>query len=239
MSFFLFLCAFFTINGRYCCAETWTAACEVFFPPYNFVGGSGGPEGLDTEIVKAVMKEIGVELKLKTVPWERVVRMLNRGEVDFAYQFVGVPSRFERYIMIGPFRHGKTVFAVRDDSVLYAYRDLRDLTGRKIGVVKGYSYTEEFDSADYLEKVETAGSEVMVKRLAAGQLDMIIGDLMTLTYVAKNQRSYDKIRFLDRVLRVVPRYIAFNKTEPYKAGRFEEGLIGIKKNGTYDRIMSK
>ncbi len=224
-------------NVSFCANEKWTVACETDFPPYNYVDPEGRFVGLDMAIVNAVMEHIQVDLEVIKVPWDRVTKMLNRGDIDFAFQFVGVPSRFERYIMVGPFRHGKTVFAVKEDSKLRSYRDLRDLTNRAIGVVKGYSYTDEFDSAKYLDKIEHFDNQALLKRLLTGDVDLIIGDLMTLTFLAKQQDNYDQIRFLDRILRVVPRYIAFNKKVPNKAALFEEGLEAIRKNGTYDRII--
>jgi polar amino acid transport system substrate-binding protein len=97
--------------------ETWTVVSEESFPPYNFVE-EGRKTGIDTEIVNAVLKEIGVTSAHQGVPWNRVIAMLDQNQTDLAFQFVGTPERFEHYTLIGPHRVGHTVFATPTGSTL-------------------------------------------------------------------------------------------------------------------------
>jgi len=235
----LALCALviFTLQGSVGLAETWKAACERNVPPYNFIDESGDEVGLDTEIVRAVMEEIGIDLEIDTVSWVQVMNLLDSNKVDFGYQFVGKPERFEKYNMVGPFRYGRTVFVVRKDSDITTYKDLKDLKDYKIGIVKGYAYTSEFDSAEYLTKVENNNNDDLIQSLVNGSVDIIVGDMQTLIYIARNQENYGDIRFIDKVLRVVARYVAFSKNRTYEAAKFEDGLEAIKKKGICDKIL--
>ncbi len=85
--------------------------------------------------------------------------------------------------------------------------------------------------------MQNVTNESLVRALAGGAVDIIIGDMQTLAYVAKKEGVYDTVRFLDRVLRVVPRYIVFPRSHGYHAAKFEAGLEAIKEKGIYDKIM--
>ncbi|MGQ9372102.1 substrate-binding periplasmic protein, partial [Azospirillum sp. A39] len=205
--------------------ETWTVASEENFPPYNYTA-DGRRTGLDTEIVEAVLGRIGVTPDHRPAPWSRVVHDVDQNQTDLAFQFVGKPERFEAYNMVGPHRAGLTVFAVRADSGI-AYDTLADLGGKRIGTVQGFAYTPEFDGADFLEKEPVANNTLNIRKLAAGRLDVVIGDLHTLASVAREEKVSAKIRFLPKPLSEVPRYIAFPKARKEKAERFAKALAEL------------
>ena len=52
------------------------------FAPYSFVTiDDETPRGLDVELVDAVLCEAQVPYEIRLYPWERVKRMLDRGDV--------------------------------------------------------------------------------------------------------------------------------------------------------------
>ncbi|MBF0224251.1 MAG: transporter substrate-binding domain-containing protein [Desulfobacterales bacterium] len=218
---------------------TWKVVCERDFPPYNYVDDKGNKTGLDTELVTAILNYLKIEFEIINYPWNRVVNSVDTNEADFAYQFVGKPERFEKYCMIGPIRSGITLFAVRKDSKIDNYGTLSDLKKYSIGHVTGYAYTDEFDSAEYLNKQDVIDNNLLVQILVKGRTDLIIGDLNTLSYFAKANGMYEQIRFLPKILKEVPRYIAFPKEKKQQSELFEKGLNAIKASGTYDKIIKK
>ncbi len=218
-------------------AETWDTMCEKDFPPYNFIDENGNKTGLDTEIVKAVMKQIKIELTIKNAPWKRVVSYVDNNKVSFAYQFMGKPERFEKYWMIGPIRNGKTYLAVLKDSPIKDFNSLDDLKGNSIGCVSGYAYSPEFDKSTSLKKDTCKNNILLIKKLVAKRVDVIIIDLNNLSYLSKKQGVYDQIRILPKLIREVPRYVAFPKQQKEKSEIFKKGLEEIKANGTYDKIL--
>lgn len=218
-------------------AETWTVVSEEKFPPYNTTE-NGKRVGLDVDIVDAVLKRIGVEPEHRGVPWNRVVHELDQNQVDIGFQFIGRADRFEAYNLVGPHRSGLTVFAVPADSPL-TFATLEDLRGKTVGVVQGFSYTAEFDAADYIRKDAAIDNTLNIRKLVNGRLDAVIGDLHTLSYLAKAEGAAGKIKFLPKALSEVPRYIAFPKARKDKADRFAKGLEELKADGTIDAILSR
>lgn len=219
-------------------ADTLRIACDENFPPYNFIE-QGEVVGLDAEIVAAIAGQAGDTVQFEPHPWSRVQQLLERGEIDAAFQFVGRPDRFERYFMIGPHRIGRTVFAARPESTA-GYRALEDLRGLRIGVIRGYTYGAGFDDAAFLTKDAGAGdNRQLVRMLAAGRVDLIIGDSATLSYFARLDALNMEMKLLPRALDEVPRYIAVPRSRPAVAARLERGLQQLRGNGGLVAILQK
>ena len=232
------LSAFALLPGDAVAADVWRIACDDNFPPYNFVDGDK-VVGLDAEIVAAMVKQAGAEVDFEPQPWSRVQDMLERGEVDAAFQFVGRPDRFEKYFMIGPHRLGQTVFAARNGRDI-SVRDVNELRGYRIGAVRGYTYGPAFDGASYLTKDTTAGDNLqLVRMLAAGRVDLIIGDREALTYFSRSAGLHARMQLLQPVLSEVPRYIAVPRNRPAIAARLEKALADLRSNGGLAEILKR
>ncbi len=76
--------------------------------------------------------------------------MTEKDEADLSFQYKSKEERRQKYLLVGPLRSGKTVFAVRKDSEISDYGTLKDFEPHIIGHNFGYSYGEEFDNASYL-----------------------------------------------------------------------------------------
>ena len=120
-------------------AEPWKIGSDQNFPPYAYLD-NGKLKGIHVDIVKAVMKEVGIDYKITTYPWARVVRITDDASVDFSFPWVGKPVRFKKYLMIGPIHEGRTVFAVKKSSTIQ-YKTLQDISGLTVGTVRAVSYT--------------------------------------------------------------------------------------------------
>ncbi|HYD31977.1 MAG TPA: transporter substrate-binding domain-containing protein [Azospirillaceae bacterium] len=218
-------------------AEVWLIASQDNFPPYNYTL-KGKRTGLDAEIVDTVLKRIGALPVHQAVNWLEVVESLEKDKIDLAFQFVARPDRFEKFHMIGPVRTGETVLMARADSDI-TFDTLEDLKGVPIGYIQGFSYTPEFDAAEYLEKVPASGELSNIRRLVMGRVDLVIGDLHTLTYFADQEAKLAKVKILPKTLGLIPRYFAIPKSRAEKARRFQAAFEEIRSDGTLDEIITR
>jgi polar amino acid transport system substrate-binding protein len=217
-------------------AESWTVVCEDQYPPYNFIK-DGKKTGLDTEVVQAVLAQIGVEEDLQVFPWSRALNMAENGATDMLYQVVASPERREKFILVGPLRSGRTVLVARADSTI-AFQTLDELKPYNIGVVRSFKYTDEFDAA-HLSKVLSNDNQALIRMLVGKHLDLVVGDYNTLSYIARAEGVAGQIKVLPHPLGEVPRYVAFPKDRPEKAERFQQGLDVLRANGTLDKILMR
>lgn len=217
--------------------ERWVIACDSVFPPYNWVDADGKLTGMDVEILTALVRRAGAEPRFEPGPWNRVQQLLELGQIDAAFQFVGRPDRFEKFHMIGPFRHGETVFAVGMDGIT-DWEKLHDLMPFTIGMVQGYTYGAAFDQAAFLRKENTASdNRLLLRMLAAKRVDAIIGDRVTLAHLAQQEGVRDDIRFLAKPFDRVPRYIAVPKPKAAIAERLARALVQMQADGSLAAIQ--
>ena len=218
-------------------AETWVIHTEKDFPPYNFTD-QGNFTGLDTEIVELVLSELSIEANYKFAAWQDVVKSVDNNSTHLAFQFAPKPERFQKYNMVGPHRIGKTVLAIPADSQA-SFSNIKDLAGKKVATVDGYSYTKAFDANAAIQKVQSKDNLASLKKLANKEVDFMIGDMNTIMHLAKTNGMGDKIKVLPSVLQEVPRYIAFPKARKADADRFEKKLKELINNGQIDAIIDK
>lgn len=62
---------------------------------------------------------------------------------------------------------------------------------------------------------------------------------MALAYIAKSLGVSDQVEFIDRPLKVVPRYVAFAKEKSSEAERFQSVLDALIADGTVDNIIAE
>lgn len=221
-------------------AETWRVVGDEQFAPYSFVTvDNDSPRGLDVELVQTTLQEAGIDANLRLYPWARVKRMLERGEVDMAFQFVGTPERRAQYQLVGPLRSGATVFMTTAKIKLNDWRTFDDFSPFVIGQVRGYAYQNDFDHADLTRDTTAQNPRQLVSMLLAGRIDIIVGDRSQLLYFVKEQRALDRVRLLPTPLIEMQRYVAFAKGDRQRAERFDQALTRLRQRGELTAIQQR
>jgi polar amino acid transport system substrate-binding protein len=54
------------------------------FPPYEFLGRNGEPQGFSVGLVRAISRETGIPIEIRLAPWPQTLEALRAGKVDFA-----------------------------------------------------------------------------------------------------------------------------------------------------------
>lgn len=221
-------------------AETWRVVGDEQFAPYSFVTmDDDTPRGVDVELVQAVMQAGGIGYQLRLYPWERVKRMLDRGETEMAFQFAGTPERKAQYELAGPIRTGSTVFMTSHKISLKDWKTLDDFTPFVIGQVRGYAYESNFDKADLRRDTSAQNPRQLVSMLLAGRIDIIVGDRTQLLYFIQEQRAHSSVRLLPTPLVEMPRYVAFAKGDSQRARQFDAALDKVRASGELEKILRK
>lgn len=221
-------------------AEPWRVVGDEQFAPYSFVTiDDETPRGLDVELVDAVLREAQVPYEIRLSPWERVKRMLDRGDVQMAFQFAGTPQRQQQYLLVGPLRSGSTVFMTTAKTAIEDWQDLDDLSPYVIGQVRGYAYEEKFDRAALSRDTSAQNPRQLVSMLLAGRIDIIVGDHAQLLYFVREQRAQEQVRVLPRALIQMPRFVAFAKDDTEHARQFSEALVRLREAGTLEQIQQR
>ena len=236
--FYLFAAGLFTLAmlPGSAGAETWAMVSEDDVPPFVSMD-KGQAVGLDLDLIHAVLKEAGVDATHHGVPWNRVVQMLDRGKADFGFPFVASPEFKERYILVGPYRLGRSAL-IGVAGTRIEFKEFSDLKRFVVATVQGYAYAPEFDHAAGLRKDQTATSQLLLlKKLIAERDDLIAGDADTMKALADREGVTRRVAFLPHLIEEGPRFVAFPKDRADKAERFRAALEKVKARGDFGPIF--
>ncbi|APJ03787.1 substrate-binding periplasmic protein [Silvanigrella aquatica] len=234
----IFIIFLFIMSVSSSFAEEWKGACEKNYPPFNYIN-KNKKLGMDYEIINLVMRKLGVKYSVHNDSWDKVHALLKDEEVDFAWQFVSTPERQKLFYLVGPIRYGLHAFMVRKSSTMINWHKLSDFDKKRIGIVRKYNYTTEFDNYKNFTKVEFANNNDLIIGLTKGFVDAIIGDFYTLSFEARTNNYTKQVRFLPSSVKKIPRYVAFSKKNKDKSIAFGNALKTLIQTAEYKEIIKK
>lgn len=165
-------------------------------PPFSFRRpGEGDPVGYDLDLVRRVAQKMGVALEMVSIPDTQRIPILQQGKVDLvASTFTRTPERLREVDFSVTIFYSPHVIIVDKASGLTS---VRQLAGRKIGVLKGRtsdkSLLEAIPTAElvYVDNYAIAFSGIKDGNLAAFATD----NLVLRTYL-KKESDADRYFFL-------------------------------------------
>ena len=148
---------------------------EGTYPPFTFEDpDTGDLTGYDVDVVKAVAKEAGWQLRFATSPFDAIFGSLDSGRIDVvANQITINPEREARYRFSEPYTYsrGVIVTAADDDSIT----TLADLEGRTTAQSETSNWSQVAkDAGAKVENVEQFSQAATL--LAQGRVDAIVND---------------------------------------------------------------
>ncbi|MBN1968627.1 MAG: transporter substrate-binding domain-containing protein [Candidatus Delongbacteria bacterium] len=235
--FFLSLVMFLQSEEIRVSADNWM--------PYNGTPGDK-KEGFVIDVLKKIFNSEKITVTYDVKPWARAVQMGLDGEVDAVIG--ALTSDAEGFIFpeetIGNLAND---FFVPVDSD-WKYKDINSLIGKKIGIIKDYSYGEEFDK--YIENnpksFDTVGGEnaidLNIKKLAINRIDLLIDTKVVITFRAKELGMLDKIKYVGDDGKLDPMYVAFSPKNPNSkkyAKMFDDGVRKLRSSGELGKILEE
>lgn len=220
--------------------ETWA--------PYQ-VAGENGPEGLDIELVRRIAARAGCEVEFKRMPWARLLKSIQRGDIDGAMAAARNAERAAYAYFTKPYRNETVGLMVRkSDEAIRDMDSLREIvaSGREIGMWRDYYYGETVEALK--SDPETAdGFRVMdqgttlLRMLAAGRFDAVLGDPVADTDTAKDLGITDKIRVHDLTVYRTPVHLMLSKKSVGKAtvNRIDEAISAARSESELSRIVAR
>lgn len=214
------------------------------YPPFLVEHNNGESfSGIDIDIMDEVFRRKGIKAIYKSYPFEKTLELMKEGFVDVIPTLSYKKEREEFMIFSESYRDTtKYVFVARTGSNV-EINNARDAEQYTIGMLKGFTYPEEFAKNDGIRKDENLNAEIMLTKLVKNQLDAVIINEFTLgDYIEKNGLKGKvrllKYEILDQTSDTRMTFAKANNLHHMKK-LFEEGFEEIKKDGTLDKIYKK
>jgi len=215
-------------------------------PPYNMTQG-GQITGLSTEVVQAVLKELGLQAQIKSMPWARAYDIALNEENVLIYSITRTPQREKLFKWVGVIapthwalfsRPGRNLGVKQlDDARKFQIATVNEDAGEQYLVGKGFVLGKNLQSSNKYE--------FNYEKLKLGRVDLWISNELNALYLTR-QAGDDPETNLVRVLSLPDLAnddglnMAFSsKTPDATVERFRKGLETIRRNGTYDAIKKK
>lgn len=199
--------------------------------------------GLTTEVVREAFRRAGFRVEIHVMPWIRVLAEVEKGSFDAMYPAYHSKTRARVYALSDPIATGPLVLCKRSDRSI-RYRSFEDLKPFRIGVVRGYVNTPEFDAADDLQKEIVNSDKQNLLKVLTGRIDLAVIDKYTARHIIETTipRAKGKLDFLEPPLEVKTLHVGFCRErrgcfERLKA--FNRALDEMKRDGSVQDIYAK
>ena len=189
------------------------------------------------------LQDLIIPVIIKPLPWKRALSYADAGVMGVGGVYK-TKDRLEKYDYSDElFKEIIVIFTLRDRR--FEYSEISNLYGKKVGILRGWSYGAEFDeaSSQKLIEVEEVGTdEQNFMKLMSGRIDCIlvvkeVGELL----MENNFQYQENIVLIKEVLIVNPTYLIFSKNSNNKEllDIFNRKLLELRESGEYSFYVKK
>ena len=214
-----------------------TVATNAEFPPFEYVGDDGEPDGFDIALINAIGEKLGVKVEVENMEFDSLVSSIG-SKTDVAIAGITVTEERKQSVDFSdPYFDAVQHVLIPADSAIASYDDLEGKTiGCQLGTT-GDFIIEEIEGAtdqQYNKPVDA------VNDLINGRLDAVIVDSNPPSVFVANYP--DKIRDLDGEdfgFEAEQYAIAMPKGDKGLADAINKAIKELKADGTFDALVKK
>lgn len=213
-------------------------AGDFNYPPYEYIDKNGNYRGFNVDIINAISIELGIDIELKPVEWDKAFNLLESGEVD-AIQGVSYSKKRDLNLdFTDTILENQQVIFVKSKNEFI--KEIRDLENLKVSIQKNDISSEFFYQLENVEILEFPSQSEAVKALSDDKVDAFIGNRLTGLYFIQKEYDTSDYKIIGENISENTSYsIAVLDGNKKTLAELNKGLSIIKKNGTYDKIYKK
>ncbi len=216
------------------------------FPPFNYTE-NGRMTGYATEVVQAVLADIGIKANFHVLPWPRAMRWAQEKENVLIYSIARNEERERNFKFVGQITEGENYFYALKDRHM-ALNSMEEAHKFVVGVVhediKEYMLEKRgFILHKNLSPLLT--NEQNYFMLKAGRIDLWPMNRFTMTYIVRKcgdepDQFIEPVLKIDSIFPYTGDFMAFgSNTSDDVVDRFREGLNRVKASGKFEEISRK
>ena len=206
------------------------------FPPFEYIGDDGEPDGFDIALIKEIGEEMGMEVEIQNMEFNSLVASIG-SKIDASIAGMTITEeRLEAVDFSDSYYEAVQFVIVSADSTIATADDLKNKTiGVQLGTT-GMFIAEEIEGAtvqSYNKAVDA------VNDLNNGRVDLVIID--------RNPAKVFVEKFEGKVVAIEGAQFGFEPEEYAIAlpkgselvGKVNEALANLKADGTFDKLVAE
>ena len=210
---------------------------EATFAPFEFEE-KGDYVGYDMDLIRAIAKQMNVEVHITNLGFDGLIPALNAGNIDVVIAGMTItPERQEHVTFSLPYYQSGLKVTVRKEET--AIKGIEDLVGKKIGVQIGTTGAIMAEKVKDAEVKNFNANTDAVLELKNGGIDAIVQDLPVMSYFLKNGGGDAYAKLVGETLSAEEYGIAIKKDNTKLAQDISKALTALKANGKYEEIYEK
>ena len=140
------------------------------FPPYAYKK-DGKMVGLATEVLQAILADLGMNIKIRQYPWARAYKMATEEKNVLIYTLARTPVREGKFHFIGEVAPRVVYFFKLKSRNDIQIRSLKELKKYKIGVVNDFAMHKRLKALGF-PKIQTVTNDIQnIRKLFLGRID--------------------------------------------------------------------
>ncbi len=211
-----------------------TVGTNAEFPPFEFVGDDGEPDGFDIALMKAIGDKLGVEVEVENMEFDSLVASIG-SKIDAAIAGMTVTEERERMVDFSDSYYKAVQYVLVPKETEIASAD--DLAGKTIGAQLGTTgdyMIEDFEGATAKQYNKAVDA---VNDLVSGRLDAVIVDKNPALVFA--EKFSDEIQYMDFSFEPEDYAIALPKGNESLTAAVNGALEELKADGTFDDLVNQ
>lgn len=219
-------------------AKVLKVGAETTFPPFEFQDEKTKEYvGFDMDIVKAIGKQMGYEVKIQSMGFDGLIPALEASQIDvIASAMTITEERAKKVAFSQPYYKSGLSIVVKNDNT--AIKSFKDLEGKRIAVQIGTTGGDEAKKIKDATVREFNSTSEAFLELKAGGVDAVVNDRPVNEYYLAQGGSKDA-KAVGELLNAEEYGIAMSKKNKELTDKVNKAFEEIKKNGEYEKIYVK
>lgn len=206
------------------------------YPPYQLLEKNGKPSGFSIDLLKAISKTMGLNIKIELGSWNQVRSELEAGKVDGLAAMSYSVARNKNVNFSAPYVYITHAIFIRKNSEI---ENIEDLTNRKIIVVKGdimHDYLLSNKITNLIVPVKNY--QTALRLLSAGEYDCALINKIQGQF-AINEYNLTNLKPIGSAIQTKELCFGLKKDNAQLLAQINDGLQIVKATGEYDKIYEK
>jgi len=230
----------YPVSAQIDTTKVYMVGSDYAYYPYEYLNDLHEPDGFDIDIIRAIAKEINIEIEIESGNWFHIKRKLEDGDLDLIAGMYYLPDRAEKVNFSMPYIIITHSIFAKEGDYWQSLKDVKDNERIKV-VVENSSILHK-----YLTTAGISSNRILPVENQLDALKILSETPNTCAllpelqgqYIAK-KHGFSEIHTVG--LPILPREysVAVNKTDTALLNKVNDAITTINKNGTYNKIYNK